>query len=99
MKQLDVGPYAIHVYEDGIANVTRRGGSITWIEFPTAKAALDWVRFQLFGPFVDPIRAAGEWITNKYRNQIRAGQPERAALNMAKQGVPVHLKQFITEGA
>jgi hypothetical protein len=98
MKQLDVGPFAIHVYEDGIAQVSKRG-FIAWVEFPSAKAALDWVRFQLFGPFVDPIRVAGEWITNKYRTQIRAGQPERAKLNMAKQGVPVHLKQFITEGA
>lgn len=78
---------------------TQVGGDTVQLSFPTAKVALDWLRWTLFGTYNDPVRRAGEWLVTKFRTQIRAGAPERAEQNMTKQGVPADTRQFVLEGA
>ena len=99
-----IGRYRVNYIEGG------HGGFYvdvidTWwyISFPTAKMALDWIRWDAFrkGPPSNVPAAIGRWFITKYRTQIRAnaGSSAHATLNMKKQGVPLEFRQYIFEGA
>lgn len=72
------------------------------IRFPTAKMALDWIRFDAFGapPPGNTLAAIGRWLVEKYRTQVRMndGASHFASLNMKKQGVPREFRNYILEG-